>query len=625
MGDGNHSSLVSLEFTCPALKKFSNNIQNGNISVTAATPFTTNTISPATRFFQTLPPTLQDITIHDSFMLSHDDIICLVDRVGPNLKTLRLDNANAIDSETITHILAVCSNLTVLCIPRATRLDDSGVIQFTKAKCSQSLVELDLSACHALTDGCLTKLATSRPPVSYNGDTKSLEFSKGKCVEERTTEGLCLFPNLRRLDLSYNDKLTLTGIIPLVMSLKNLCALDVSFCGDGVTRSWNSSLESIRPVLDLNGSDTSNQHFAVQDYGSQDEQSYESMSEDEEEAPYSSPAVSSECQSVQEAVSGAVPINVPSRQGLGRYVGPLMNHSAATSRNDTAVPQNLQQCSEQGTGSNEEVQQHRRRRSSASSMSSATSSLASYLSSSSSSSSSLSSAGSSSGSTSIESISPKLNSQRSSPYQRRRRRSPSKIILADRHDIIDSTPRRVGIPASFHLESWFTPQHQVQLQHLFQIQLQHQRDLEDQQATSTFQGAGATQGQINPKTVASLSPEMMVHPIMSAIRPGVATFSVGSLAQQRQQQRQQLQHPASAAMDMQELNENLDRHLRLEPVGRLARVGSGVIRTSTSRRHHRQHYYQNHHIRRGSIGVTTGLCEISAWGLSKLRAEWSMV
>ncbi|KAF9925670.1 hypothetical protein BGZ65_007625, partial [Modicella reniformis] len=227
------SSLVSLEFTCPALKKTSNKAQNGQFLATLTTSFSVAAItgyshlSQASRFFITLPRTLEEIIIYDAYTLSHDDVICLVDRVGPNLKSLRLDNANAISSDTLSHILTLCPNLTVLCIPRATRLDDSGVIQLKKAKCAKSLVELDLSACHTLTDACLTSLAVDDSPEQPS--SPSLErSSKGKSVYGG--EVACRFPNLRRLDLSYNDKMTLTGIIPLVMSLKNLCALDVSFC-----------------------------------------------------------------------------------------------------------------------------------------------------------------------------------------------------------------------------------------------------------------------------------------------------------------------------------------------------------------------------------------------------------
>ncbi|KAG0271758.1 hypothetical protein BGZ95_000380 [Linnemannia exigua] len=236
------SSLVSLEFTCPAVKTTPIESLNG-LSSSLSTSSTTSMRrqSQASRFFRTLPSTLEEISIHDAYTLSHSDVITLVDQVGPGLKVLRFDHANAINSETLGHLLAVCPNLTVLSIPRASRLDDSGVIQLIGAKCAGSLVELDLSACHLLSDGCLTALAKCTSAA-----TSTMLNDKGKGVQDPDS---CLFPNLRRLDLSYNGKLTLGGIIPLVMSLKNLCALDVSFCGDGVTRSWSSTLESLRPIL----------------------------------------------------------------------------------------------------------------------------------------------------------------------------------------------------------------------------------------------------------------------------------------------------------------------------------------------------------------------------------------
>ncbi|KAF9109366.1 hypothetical protein BGX27_007696 [Mortierella sp. AM989] len=659
MRDANPSSLISLEFTCPVLKKASNNNQNGNTQPARATI----TLSPASRLFQTLPRTLEEITIHDSFVLSHDDVICLVDRVGPNLRTLRLDNANAVKSETMTHILSVCSNLAVLCLPRAIQLDDTGVVQLTTAKCAPSLVELDLSACHALTDSSLTKLATARPLISHSNATSpnAIEISKGKGVKERAMEPYYLFPNLRRLDLSYNDKLTLTGIIPLVMSLKSLCALDVSFCGKGVTRSWNSSLESIRPVLNSTGASVPSQNSVERDGDFQDGDSSESSSSEDEEGSYSPSTAPQQCQHGQSfrtsnLISGtqqspahqnmqqAGPINTPSRHGVGRYVGPLLNRSAATSQNNTIVPQHPQQYPEQGARLDDEVQQHNRRRSSASSMSSTTSSASSA--SSSSSSTSLSSTGTTTCSaypTSTldpcpyvaDSFSTKPDpqhqnfsgQQKQQQYQRRRRRSPSRIILADRLDILDNTPRRVGIPASFHLESWFTPQHQIQLQHLLQIQLQNQREQQDQQAAAVLPGTGVPQGQLSSATsVAYLLPEMMTHPVMRAARAGAATIGVGGLPQNRQNQ----QHHPALALDVQELHENLNTQLRLEPVVRSTsspRVGAGGARNGTSRRYHRQHHHhhQNHHLRRGSAGSggMIGHCEISAWGLSKLKAEWS--
>ncbi|KAF9129620.1 hypothetical protein BGW39_003985 [Mortierella sp. 14UC] len=235
------SSLVSLEFTCPTVKTPTiENVNGPSMSTSASLTASAKTLSQASRFFRTLPSTLEEISIHDAYTLSHIDIVNLVDQVGPGLKVLRFDHANAINSETLGHLLAVCANLTVLSIPRASRLDDSGVVQLIGAKCADSLVELDLSACHLLSDGCLTALA------KCTSATSAATNDKGKGVQESNP---CLFPNLRRLDLSYNDKMTLGGIIPLVMSLNNLCALDVSFCGDGVTRSWSSTLESLRPIL----------------------------------------------------------------------------------------------------------------------------------------------------------------------------------------------------------------------------------------------------------------------------------------------------------------------------------------------------------------------------------------
>ncbi|KAG0347958.1 hypothetical protein BG005_011797 [Podila minutissima] len=191
---------------------------------------------------------LQKIDIGQCQRASDRAVLALL-TIGLTLKTLRLDNGNAVTSDTLTYILGACPKLTVLCIPRATRLDDMGVIQLASARCATTLVELDLSACRNLTDACLTRLALASRDIATSSISTLSHDIKGKSKGESPQEPPCLFPNLRRLDLSYNGKLTLTGIIPLVMSLKSLCALDVSFCGDGVTTAWSSSLETLRESL----------------------------------------------------------------------------------------------------------------------------------------------------------------------------------------------------------------------------------------------------------------------------------------------------------------------------------------------------------------------------------------
>ncbi|KAG0304770.1 hypothetical protein BGZ98_005028, partial [Dissophora globulifera] len=801
------SYLVSLEINCPALKKTPNKTQHGGGHLFSTTLTSHSTISQATRLFQTLPTTLEEITLFDAYTLSPDDITCLVDRVGSSLKTLRLDNANAVDSETLAHILAACPYLTVLCIPRATRLDDYGVIQLMASRCAQSLVELDLSACHSLTDACLTRLATSRPPTptysiiptSSSSTSPFKEDLKGKRVDDQEREPPCLFPNLRRLDLSYNDKLTLTGIIPLIISLKNLCALDVSFCGDGVTRSWSSSLESLRPLLnpasipiapsalkrtdeeDMDATDSAESMSEVQDRlsSSQSSSSHQHLDHTQQATAASSSALPSlssgsaffasstiqqalSLQSVQQYVSGVI----PSRRGLGRYVGPLLSRPPAAHQDNSVTPEHPQQYPGQGQEHDRETQQHGRRRSSASSATSACSTSSSYSSASSvSSSSSLASSASPSSSSilttdlcdgnsystnkkSQERLSHKCN-QYGSSYSKlphghhfsvcssssassSTSLSPG-ILLADRLDVLDNTPRRVGLPARFHLESWFTPQHQQQLQQLFHIQLQHQREVQDQQQAAFAAmavaatngnnnsndggnghsdamaaaaglgeaGAGAataatttttviptipttaatanTAASLNSRTTVSLSVEMMAHPVMMAPRAGAATIRSGDgvdddgesgdegeglfvigrfrrhqqqrhLQQQRRQrpqpQAQQVlmhQRPYHGSIELAELNDNLNTNLHLgsqhSPAGRFAGAGAGGRGVNHAHQHHRHHGRQHHNSyyeRRGSSGNigsgravsglanVSGYCEISAWGLSKLKEEWSI-
>ncbi|KAI1310535.1 hypothetical protein EDD11_003707 [Mortierella claussenii] len=735
------SSLVSLEFTCPTLK-------TAQRTALTEQPAYSRPSSQAMRFFQTLPSTLEEITICDAHTLSQDDIICLVDKVGSSLRTLRLDNANSVDSETLTHVLAVCPHLTVLCIPRATRLDDAGVIELAKAKCATSLLELDLSACHALTDVCLIRLATAKTSSSYDShlSPSSLSYlgtSKGKerAFVDAGPSPPCLFSNLRRLDLSYNDKLTLTGIIPLVMSLKNLCALDVSFCGDGVTRSWKLSLESIRPILTSAGavsscssSPSSAGSSTVSDRDDSQEgslsESCNSISEDDdEESMYPMmnsrperiqpqqmpPPQTSECatsnqsmlsiQNLQQLVSGFIPLpTIASRRGLGRYVGPLLNRSTtppavvtAASHDNVVNPRHPPQYAEQGQEAasserkhqgrqDQQQQQHARRRSSASSTSSC-SSMTSTISSSSPSPSA--SASSPSSPVTISPPSPSsffLNplfskkehqkqQQNDLSHNQCRRSSSSscssssssssfkpkskiktKIKLSDRFDVLETTPRRVGMPAGFYLGSWFTPQHHYQLQELHQIQTQRHQEAQDAAALNMaagelgegIGGVGAAAALADqPTAVPSLPIEMMHHPVIATPRAGVAIMGSGTGAGDQQ---------TMPDTDMLELNETLSRDMTLisASVPPLAGgmggagVAGGVGQPEVSFRQRQQHLYilymQRLRGQRRADGVVGGTaatgrgvnsgaaagstvmghCEISAWGLSRLKEEWSL-
>ncbi|KAF9092091.1 hypothetical protein BGX23_004623 [Mortierella sp. AD031] len=504
-------------------------------------------LSQASRFFHTLPTTLEEISIHDAYTLTHSDILTLVDQVGSGLKVLRLDHANAINSDTLAHVLAVCPNLTVLSIPRASRLDDSGVIQLIGAKCARSLVELDLSACHTLSDGCLTALAK----CSSTRSSTLQENIKGKGIQEPEP---CLFPNLRRLDLSYNDKLTLGGIIPLVMSLKNLCALDVSFCGDGVTRSWSSTLESLRPILS--------------------------------------------------STSAMDSTGVDDLQGDAIFGGDHLEDEESSSDSQQYSPQEQHQM---------QFPQH----------------LASTTG--------------------------------SSPPQQY-----GLILLADRTDILESTTtpmhaRQAGIPASFHLDAWFTPQHQHQLQHLFQIQLQHQRDLQDLQAAAAVALSNAQVQQAehlqhqhamnatlfaNSMPIAPLSAEMMAHPVMTATRVGAASVGGVNDANGGAGGGGENHGIVAGGQDLFDSTETTTGvyHHRRRSVGhgQLAAiitgnapgpgpghgVGVGVGAGGGGVRHHHRHHYQYpHYHRRSSLSnaAATGHCEISAWGLTKLREEWAAV
>ncbi|KAF9181729.1 hypothetical protein BGZ51_005232 [Haplosporangium sp. Z 767] len=578
-----HSSLVSLEFTCPISRQQSPKILAGSAS---SATIVTRAVSQASRFFETLPTTLEEIAIQDAYLLDKDDVICLVDRVGISLKCLRLDNANAVNSETLAHILKTCPNLITLAIPGATRLDDAGVMQLATARCASSLMELDLRSCHALTDASLMHLAKESnirhgPILPYD--------IKGKGVEERAP---CIFPNLQQLNLSYNDKLTLAGIIPLVMSLKNLCALDVSFCGDGVTKIWSKPLEYLRLGLTSTIA-TSRSHQQGDETWSE---LSASSSHSQDEVPSHDSSVSSvntanqqihSPQSTQDPYyhfnSNPTVVN-PIRRALGRYVGPMLNRQRATEGGGDATAT--------------ETQHHyTRRRSSASSMSSSCSTNTT--------SSSLSSTPTSSSSSSSSSTSPALSYSSLTDYDD----SPSLkeiIPLADRLDILDTTPQGMCVQASFHQGSWFTAQHQFQLQQMFQLQLQHQRESQDQLAAMVATGNGA-----GPGVSRFLSDEMMAHPIMTASRAGAAAIGTTDGSN------------ANRTGDLLDLSVRMSRQLRIDTNGEY--IGTG---RNGARHHHRytQHSRDQQHPQ-GSVasGGISGHCKISAWGLAALREEWALM
>ncbi|KAG0340679.1 hypothetical protein BG004_006323 [Podila humilis] len=652
-----HSSLLSLEFACPPAvppKLDPNHFTNAQTMGQTLAQSSRSASSPIRRFFRSLPSTLEEITIHDAHCLNHDDVLCLVQRLGQSLKVLRLDNGNAVTSETLGYILGECPKLTVLCIPRATRLDDTGVMQLATAQCASTLIELDLSASLNLTDACLTRVAllprelaasvTQSSPAKATSlfDMKDKGKGKGKgkgTKNTRTQESPCLFPNLRRLDLSYNGKLTLTGIIPLVMSLPSLCSLDVSFCGDGVTRNWGSSLETLRVSLS----------HALQ--STLESQRYTGLAADTPASGTSSSPPQHQSYLMSGSTLSILPLQyvtgatvvpttispslpaidpVPNvaltftpgtwRRGVGHYTGPRLN-GASTQNN--IIPQHQQQYPSLGNTDNTVNTSSPALTASSTSISQRRfSSPGSYPADSDNDGQECRGGSSSSTHTHANSrrFSAPLTSSTSTmcniQYDSR-----APIHLASRTDILERTPQSMGIGPTFHLESWFTPLHQLQLQQLFHVQLQHQRELQIQVAAAVSQGFQHTQqieqGQLMQASAlaaassaaAVLSPELMNHPVMTATRAGVAIIG-GSTA-------------SAELFDMHAGEQEVER---TGPTRQL-NVGARGRRSSISDSQPLHFGNSGSRRRRGSAGeiksMTMGDCEISGWGLSMLREEWA--
>ncbi|KAF9430634.1 hypothetical protein BGZ94_005442 [Podila epigama] len=631
------SSLRSLEFTCPvpASMTESTSTQIGQAG-TGGTPPTLSTSllqpktpsTPVGRLFQSLPRSLEAISIHEAYQLRPNDILFLVQRFGPSLTQLCLDNSNAVTSKTFTHILAACPRLKILRIPRATLLDDAALVQLGTARCAATLEELDLSACRNLTDACLTRLALLSRDIEAVSSLSSyvamstLSDVKGKGKEEGTSQpkekevAPCLFPSLRRLDLSYNSKVTLNGIIPLVLSLKNLCALDLSFCGEGITSPWSSSLEVL--------CDSLRSMTISQTEGSLREGcSYETVSNRVPEASLpSSPTQTT-------ATTPPYAEAIPWRRGLGRYVGPMLNRPTTATQNNNTVPQHPLQYPGQGSTPSDTPAvslplSNSRRYSDSDSLvhtvddtapnsragafgvrrySETASSSSSYSSSSSSSPSSPSSSSSSSPSSSSS-----------------RLLSNVPIHLAARTDLLERTPRSVGVPTVFLLDAWFTPLHQLQLQNLFQMQLQHQRELHMQMVANLQQGAFQQQQQQQQEQqaldlVTTLLPhEVMVHPVMTATRLGAAT--VGGTDTVDLINEHGGGGGGSGQLDQDE--DFVDSSATRTDTNQ-SRV-NGNIRSARGTNPNRSNSLVG-----GKNLAITGHCEISGWGLALLRDEWAHV
>ncbi|KAG0041931.1 hypothetical protein BGZ83_001089 [Gryganskiella cystojenkinii] len=721
------SSLVSLEFTCPAplqpspphpwMQQEFPTHSTSNISGTRPRP------SQASRFFQTLPSTtLEEISIFEAYHLNHADILTLVERAGANLKSLKLDHARAIESETLKQVLSSCPRLEILTIPRAHRLTDAGVMQFVEANCAKSLVELDLSSCVGLTDECLTKLARGSAAVATAAArTLSLTSTidrKGKGVagtgdnkDKEAEHDHSLFPNLRRLDLSYNENMTLSGIIPLVMSLKNLCALDVSFCGDGVTTTWSSSLEALRPILnptsDTEPEDSMSELIGPLQQGRIVEESEEDMDESgdahdaaveelgaatasQELSSHTAPTVlaGNTSPDVAAELTPISPIHSPGRHGLGGYSGPRLRSTTVTAIGHPVVTSSLPITT---VSEGLLVMEDSRRRSSASSISSLSSCASDASTSSSASSSSTfssvssSSAGSSSTCCSSSSAlsyswvdtvsfakgqssnsrrtcalaaSTNGNHEKQHHYHCRRRNSSlARIQLTARFDVLEVVPRRVGYGhgASYHLNSWFTPHHQQQLLQLFQIQvrqqhnlLMHQQRLLLLQQHQQYEQAATTVGSYDPccdnDTILDTCDGHAATNFRS--RGGVSVEEEAAAVLLELNEVLYLNtgvHPGQDANPIIHHNNNNNRSGRGGGRWRPNAEGTNEAAAGTGREGERgkggiggvdlaRDYPGRHSINRRRTNLVakgivslSGQCEISAWGLSLLKEEWSLV
>ncbi|KAF9971778.1 hypothetical protein BGZ73_005160 [Actinomortierella ambigua] len=583
-------TLTSFEFSCP-VQRSANPGHQHHVPVTS---LSSKAVSLAKRLFTALPKTVQEIAIADAHMLTPSDISCLVEHLGANLKSLRFDNGHSVTTPVLCDILSHCPSLCVLSLPRALKLTNEGVGKIAKAECAKSLVELDLSAAYELTDSCLHDLvaSTDSSPIQQQKQQQQQQQQQGYDGQDESNSvsnsGRMLLPNLLKLDLSFNVKMTLKGIKQLVLALPALCTLDVSCCGAGITTPMPVYSTPPSPVVSTVGSRMHQANLTSAAAAAATTTRSQSLQASAGSSPSSSSTATGggsdstlpaemAAQTMAHNPVAIAATHLQRRANLRSYCGPLLTNFRQSSSNNSLHGQALEEATVDGqqagypSPSSPSSTSHRRLSSASTSSSSSSSSSSSYSSSSSRRSSTYASSSRASSSSSLTSCSDiaEITTAR----------------LCERLDVIELTPRQVCLPAVFIQDAWFTPQHHLQLQQLAQVHFQQQDQQHQQQQQQHNQ----------------LHVQLLVH---GHPNQGMAVLAQGQAQQHQQEQQQQ------AAI--------LSPRLLSHPVMAAPRLGVATVVRSLSNT-------SRYSLR--ALGLEAnelqGHCEISGWGLSKLREEWS--
>ncbi|RUS20423.1 hypothetical protein BC937DRAFT_95261 [Endogone sp. FLAS-F59071] len=165
--------------------------------------------------------TLRHIHIFNAEFLDSLDLFCLADHI-PNIASLTIDGCRSLRDKDLATLLGGLPALTILRIPRSENLTDECLRVIAHSPCAQSLRELDVSEIMQLTDKGLQYMI-------------GIHVRASSVATVTTSSTIVSFLSLVRLNLAYNTKITVHGVVPMVQRLPSLTELDLTNTGEGIT------------------------------------------------------------------------------------------------------------------------------------------------------------------------------------------------------------------------------------------------------------------------------------------------------------------------------------------------------------------------------------------------------
>ena len=164
---------------------------------------------------------LQTAVLRNCRLMNNDCIRGLVECCPLDLLKLDLSGCTSITNDALIHVARRCLFLRSLTLKDIQHISDAGVMHLTR--CTK-LTELNLSACHKVTDSSLALVAQACTCI------KRLDV--GLC-ENVTGDSVSLFArsSLRRLNVEYN-RITDAAVCNIARSAQYLRHLNLSWCSD---------------------------------------------------------------------------------------------------------------------------------------------------------------------------------------------------------------------------------------------------------------------------------------------------------------------------------------------------------------------------------------------------------